>query len=308
MQSQNSDISSFGEFPLSVDSNTIECFEPHEHGHTESCNAAEQLVAPLYSLAPFPLQRPSDAELKQIVVDYYDELCSNSETIALGATQYTSYMSMMDEYAMQVVSSCAKIKPLNILSIGAGSGTREEIVQTHFKSSICNLIVNDASMRMCIKAAVKGFDIMPGFFQDLNIKQQIIGFDLIMALDCTENLSSSDELGRFFRNISMSLTHNGLVMIDFFNMNELGGWGSQISQIYTDESLGARGFEMGEYFYRRKGIEQVGYARYFPRKEIFELIEENNLKAVAIEYFDQKTGTLIEEQNASSFIMLLQRP
>ncbi len=307
MQSQNSDISSFGELPLSDHFKTIECFEPHEHGNDEVCNATKPSTAPIYSLEPFPLQRPSDDELKKMVADYYDELCSISETVALGATQYTSYMNMMDECVMQVVSSCAKIKPLNILSVGAGSGTREEILLTHFKSSICNLIVNDASMRMCIKAAVKGFDIMPGFFQDMNVKQQIIGFDLIMALDCTESLSSSAELGRFFANISRSLKPNGLVLIDFFNIKESGGWGSQISQIYTNESLGARGFEMGEYFYRRKGIEQVGYARYFPREEIFELLEQNKLKAAAIEYFDHKTGTLTEEQNASSFIMLLQR-
>lgn len=306
MQAQNPDFSSFGELPPTNDLNSL-AFAPNEQERGNSYNASQQSTAPLYAIEPFPLKRPSDIDLKKMTADFYDEICSNSETISFGASQYTNYMSTMDEYALQLVASCAKVKPLNILSIGAGSGTREEIIVTRFESSICNLIVNDASMRMCIKAALKGFDIMPGFFQDMNIQKQIMGFDLILALDCSENLSSYDQLEQFLQNISRSLTRNGLAMIDFFNMNEPGGWGSQISQIYTHESLASRGFEMGEYFYSRRGIEQICYARYFERKKVLELLAQSRLKVVTTEYFHQQTGCLTDETNASSFIMLLQK-
>lgn len=307
MQAPNSDVSSFGELPPPSDGNQIECFEAHEHGANHSCKQALPASEPLYKIDVFPQKRPSNSELKKIVVDYYDELCSNTELIGLGATQYSRYMSTIDELALQAVSACAQVKPLNILSIGAGTASREEIILTNFRNSISSLVINDASMKMCTKAAMKGFDVIPGFFQDLCIQAQMVGFDMVMALDCTENLSTIDELRCFMQNISISLTQHGVLLIDFFNINEPDGWGRKIRQAHADESLAARGFDLGEYFYRRKGLENVGYARFFESRQIREVFEENKLAPIALEHYDQRTGDLTDESNASSHIFLLQK-
>jgi SAM-dependent methyltransferase len=306
---QNSEHSAFGEFLPPTLAGALDGIR--FSGSDENCSSdavffLPQPVPAFFKLEPHLRQRPTDQQIKQLIVQYYDALCLKSEGPAMAHTEYSAYMAMLDDFALQIVSTYAALKPLNILSVGAGVATREEIIATKFRRSICNLVVNDASREMCKKAASKGFDAVHGFFQDLRIEQQLIGFDVILALNCTEHLSSVEELQKFLLNISKSLTDQGLVLIDFFSLTDLSGWGSHLIDLFNNERLWDRGFQVGEYFYKRNAMEQCTYARYFERDRVVELLDGCGLEAVAVEYFNHSTGE-INTEDEGSFILALRR-
>ncbi len=312
MYTGNSSITSNGDFPPPMIIDECTLLEPYASSAAGNLATESRQDFSYYGphlLDAFPEQRPSEQEIKDLIARHYDAVCERSLESDGSSSPISRYELALDTISMHVVAACAEFKKLNILSIGSGTARRERIIKNAFSDFISSFIVNDASLNMCHKAAALGFDFINGCWQDFAIREQLIKLDLILALDCSQHLSSKEEVNAFLSNAHSVLRKDGWLFMDFYNIEDNSGWGAELENRFLDERLFRRGYELGECFYNQSGVAEPNYRRYFSVDQVAELIDANGFELAEIEHIEHGTGAVSpnSKECPGNIIALLRR-
>jgi hypothetical protein len=264
-----------------------------------------------FQLEPFPQKRPSNSEIESLIRDYYDAAASTYDQYTQLTPELCHYNSTLDWLATQLVSELVgnntkSTEPTLILSITPGTGRREELLVQKHKECVLKIAISNASTQMRRLATARGLHTVD-YWQDILNQNLLEQYNLTLALGCSEHWSSISAANRFLRNAFTTVAPGGLVLIDFFNIDDKNGWGPQVERLYSQHNLEEQGFERGEYFYRRTDLPQVSYSRYFSFSQILTLVMGNGLETLWIKRVNQKNGEILNCSAEGNFIMCLRR-
>jgi SAM-dependent methyltransferase len=264
-----------------------------------------------FQLEPFPSKRPSNNEIESLIREYYDAAASTYDQYTQLTPELCHYNRTLDLLADQLISEMLgagikQTRPSRILSITPGTGRREEMLVRKHKECILEIANSNASTQMLQFAAARGLTAVE-YWQDIANQSLSEQYNLILALGCSEHWSSINAANRFLRNAFRVIAPGGIVLIDFFNIDDRNGWGPKIGSLYSQYNLEKQGFELGEYFYRRTDLTQVSYSRYFSFSQILTLVMGNGLETLWIKRVNQKNGEILNCSAEGNFIMCLRR-
>lgn len=254
------------------------------------------LVESHYQLVTAPKPRPSDAAINEMLAEYYGELSAGFDEFN-SSVSFGAYLSTVNSLVAGSLTAMGDVR--KVLSIGAGTGTRELAIR---ESSGLQFEVTcvDTSPRMCELASKKGFIALCGDLPDLNITPE--SFDACLFLNAFEVLTSRDRRLQYLRVIHRCLQESGRLFVDAMDIENVNdAWAAAVKQQFVEENLQQFGYEPGDCFCRRADQQLIVFAHYFNHSEMEKLIAEADFRIRSIRHVAEDTGELCEAGHGQMF-------
>ncbi len=162
-----------------------------------------------------------------------------------------------------------------VLSIGAGTGCREQAINQFIRSRMRFTCI-DISSEMCALAKERGHETVCGAWDTVDLgKTQ---FDSALMLNSFGQLSSKEERSAALTKINKHLRYQGSFYFDVFNLKDEDERGPELEQRFEREDWVSKGYEKGDAFFRAPGSPSISFWHYFTKDEVEGLLRSTGFR------------------------------
>lgn len=249
--------------------------------------------------------KPSDFQINKMNAAYFGEQSMKYDFSDFNQPNRKLYIDSID----QIIASSIKEKKevLKHLDIATGTGRRALRIK-ELSNRAYEIVGVDISKDMCKIAESRG---LRTFHQDWANDDTHIEefFDVITFLYAFGHLASEQARITTLKKIASYLTDNGTIYFDVFSLKNINEWGGLADQSFIEKNMKEFGYQRGDIFYRKKGLNEIAFIHYFTLKEINLLMKKCGLKVTKVKYvgYSKNPGALVSNQQNGNILIEAQK-
>lgn len=244
------------------------------------------------------IPKPKSAAIRKMILDYYSEQAKNYDNSDIENENRRKYVFAVNDILVEEFKS---LKPQKVLDIATGTGRRALRIKTlsNLNYELFGLDMNSEMCEMAEKRGIKSFcaDWLSVDFPDNS-------FDAITMLYAFGHVADALERILFLEKVHDKLKPGGVFYFDVFNLNDPHEWGGRALSVFKEYKLDYFGYERGDVFYRRKGLDEVSFLHYFEEERLVALLESLGFsceKVLNVGY-DHKSGEIVNQDQGKLII------
>lgn len=240
-------------------------FKKNQFSFEDGSMGKSHIISPI-------IPKPGNKEIKKMILSYYGEQAQNYDNDDIENDKRRNYVYAVNDI---LVEEFKKLKPKNVLSIASGTGRRALKIkkESGLDYALSGVDLNEAMCEISTKRGIKSYC---SDWLDLEIPDN--EFDIITMLYAFGHVPSASERIEFLEKVHAKLKTGGVFYFDVFNINDPYEWGSKALSVFEEYKLDFFGYEKGDVFYKRKGMDEVCFLHYFEEKRLVSLLERLGFK------------------------------
>jgi ubiquinone/menaquinone biosynthesis C-methylase UbiE/predicted metal-dependent enzyme (double-stranded beta helix superfamily) len=271
-----------------------DCYRSFKRGQFSFENDA---IGKSHILSPI-IPKPKSKEIKKMILSYYSRQAINYDNDDIEDEKRRKYVFAINDI---LVEEFKKIKPTNVLDIASGTGRRALRIKS--QSGLDYHISGvDMNQEMCELSTKRGITSYCEDWITLDLPNN--SFDVITMLYAFGHVPDALERILFLEKVHEKLKPGGVFYFDVFNINDPYEWGSRALSIFNEYKLDFFGYEKGDVFYKRSGMDEVSFLHYFEEERLVALLESLGFKCEKVFHigYVYKSGQLVNKEEGKLFI------
>lgn len=247
------------------------------------------------------MPKPSDEKINKMNAAYFGEQSTKYDFSDFNQPNRKRYINAIDQIIAQHIQK--KEVVLKHLDIATGTGRRA----LHIKSLSqrpYEVVGVDISKDMCEIAESRGIRT---YHQDWANDDSHIGeyFDVITFLYAFGHIASEKARIATLNKIASYLTEKGTVYFDVFSLKNQNEWGGLADRSFDQKNMKAYGYQRGDLFYQKKGLQEIAFIHYFTLEEINLLLTACGLKINNVQYvgYAKNPGDLVDSEHLGNILI-----
>lgn len=96
---------------------------------------------------------------------------------------------------------------------------------------------------------------------------------------------------------------------EVFNLEDDTEWSPEIAKAYEDLGLAQQGYDLGDFFYRRIGTNDISFVHCFKVEELEQLCEEAGLRIVKVWFvgYSNHYGKVLKDKTKGAILIKAQK-
>ena len=235
-------------------------FEENKFSFEDGSIGKSHIVSPI-------IPKPSSSAIKQMILSYYGKQAQNYDNDDIENDKRRNYVFSVNDI---IASDFKKVEPKNVLAIASGTGRRALRIKklSGIDYSLCGV---DLNQKMCDISTKRGIKSYCSDWLDLELPDN--KFDAITMLYAFGHIPDALERIQFLEKVHAKLKLGGVFYFDVFNINDPYEWGARALAVFEEYKLDFFGYEKGDVFYRRNGMDEVSFLHYFEEERLVALLE-----------------------------------
>jgi ubiquinone/menaquinone biosynthesis C-methylase UbiE len=249
------------------------------------------------------IPKPPAKEIKKMIQEYYTEQAHSYDNSDIEDDKRRIYVDGINKI---IVKELVRYKPTRVLDIATGTGKRASKIKEMTELDY-DLLGVDLNPEMCEEAKKKGIEAFCCDWLDVSIKDDDL--DIITMLYSFGHIPTSSERIQFLEKVHLKLKSGGIFYFDVFNINDPYEWGSKALSLFEEYNLDYFGYEKGDVFYRRKGMDKVAFLHYFEEERLVALLESLGFIVESVVHmgYVHKSGEILEGIEGKLLIKALKK-
>ncbi|MCB0733613.1 MAG: methyltransferase domain-containing protein [Flavobacteriales bacterium] len=248
------------------------------------------------------IPKPEPNRIREMNGAYFSEQAHRYDFSDFNQPSRQRYVSQVDQLVAEYLGSLPKVN--DVLDIAVGTGRRALSIREMSKQPYTIHGV-DISDEMCAIATDRGIDVHN---QDWvhGAEIDVEPLDAITFLYAFGHLANRETRMAAVQRVYRYLKPGGLFFLDLFSLRNVNEWGPRAMERYENSHLDQQGYERGDVFYRKTGLQEIAFVHYFTREEALNLLAENGFELVKMHCigYAKNPGELVEsEEKGNMFIV-----
>ena len=222
------------------------------------------------------IPKPSNTIIKEMILSYYGKQAQNYDNDDIENDKRRNYVFAVNDI---IASDFKKLKPDKVLAIASGTGRRAQRIKklSGIDYILCGV---DLNQEMCDISTKRGVKSYCSDWLDLELPDN--EFDVITMLYAFGHIPDAIERTQFIEKVHEKLKGGGIFYFDVFNVNDPYEWGAGALAVFEEYKLDFFGYEKGDVFYRRKGMDESSFLHYFEEERLVALLESLGFKCESV--------------------------
>lgn len=238
-----------------------------------------------------------------MILDYYSKQAGNYDNSEIENENRRKYIYAINDL---LIEEFKLIHPGKVLDIATGTGRRALRIKK-LSAIEYDLFGIDVNSDMCKLAQQRGIKSQCSDWLHVDFPDN--SFDVITMLYAFGHVPDALERILFLEKVHQKLKPGGAFYFDVFNLNDPYEWGGRALSVFEEYKLDFFGYEKGDVFYRRKGMDEVSFLHYFEKERLVALLESLGFvceKVIHVGY-DHKSGKIVGEDEGKLFIKAIKK-
>ena len=199
------------------------------------------------------IPKPKSSSIKRMILDYYSKQAGNYDNSEIENENRRKYIYAINDLLVEEFKS---IHPSKVLDIATGTGRRALRIKK-LSAIDYDLFGIDVNSEMCKLAQQRGIKSQCADWLHVDFPDNT--FDVITMLYAFGHVPDALERILFLEKVHQKLKPGGAFYFDVFNLNDPYEWGGRALSVFEEYKLDFFGYEKGDVFYRRKGMDEVSF-------------------------------------------------
>lgn len=244
------------------------------------------------------IPKPSTAVIKEMILSYYGKQAQNYDNDDFENDKRRNYVFAVNDI---ISEDFKKIEPKKVLAIASGTGRRALRIR-HLSGIEYKLWGVDLNKEMCEISTKRGVNSFCSDWLDLEVPDN--EYDAITMLYAFGHIPDANERIKFLEKVHAKLKLGGVFYFDVFNIDDPYEWGSRALSVFDEYKLDFFGYEKGDVFYRRKGMDEVSFLHYFEEERLVALLESLGFNCESVVHigYVHKSGEILSGEEGKLLI------
>lgn len=251
------------------------------------------------------LPKPPPDEIRSLATRYYDAHAASYDSF----DREVGRRNVTHRFIDTLIAGELRDKAVgHLLSFSCGTGRREAGIRS--ESGLGFEVTGvDLSPGMCDIARRNGLGMICGA-SHLPLDLPPASFDATIYLDSFGAIPCSSERRDALRNIARLLRPGAPLYLDVSNLADRFEWGPTVARAYEVLGLSLHGYDRGDFFFRKEGIEVPCFWHYFTATEISRLLTDEGLVVEWIRYvgYAHRSGEYVARDEGMMFVKAVRLP
>jgi ubiquinone/menaquinone biosynthesis C-methylase UbiE/predicted metal-dependent enzyme (double-stranded beta helix superfamily) len=276
---------------LHLDADCYRSFKKDQFKFENEAIGKSHLLSPI-------IPKPSSKEIKQMILSYYSRQAMNYDNDDIEDEKRRKYVFAINDI---LVDEFKKIQPSNVLDIASGTGRRALRIKS-LSGLDYQISGVDMNQEMCDLSTKRGIKSYCEDWIKLDLPNNY--FDVITMLYAFGHVPDALERILFLEKVHEKLKPGGVFFFDVFNSNDPYEWGARALSVFNEYKLDFFGYEKGDVFYKRTGMDEVSFLHYFEEERLVALLESLGFKCEKVFHvgYVYKSGQLVNKEEGKLFI------
>ena len=231
-------------------------------------------------LISYVIPKPETDRINDMNAAYFCEQAERYDFSDYNQPKRRTYIDSINSLVAEAIKAKGQIE--KHLDIATGTGRRALSIRE--ESGMDYEIVGvDISESMCALAESKG---LRTYHQDWANDDSHTGeyFDAVTLLYAFGHLATEEARVRTLRKVHSYLKEDGVFYFDVFSLRNRNEWGSLVENAFEERRLEEFGYQLGDVFYRKRGLNELAFLHYSTEQEISELLDRCGFEVFSLSY------------------------